>query len=415
MVLVAAVALFSLVLVASLSSGEAAQAPKVAVKVVPYDESAVHPEDFHTTLVGKGVNEPDPFPGYNGFVGWESPILLRNGDLLVGFNAGYWHGSPPTQFTGMMLDRFKEAWDMGMPKVDAPRGGRAMLIRSKDGGKTWSKPWTLIDTPWDDRHPAFLELPDGTLLCSFFKFRFADDKIRNGYGYQTMVTRSTDHGQTWSPPRRVASPFLKDETDGPIVQAKDGSVYIAMNGQAPGPAAPDQMAIVRSTNGGKDWRVISKLKADHELSEPTIAQLPDGSFVTLARPEGDIAWSYDGGKTWTPFTSIGMRLYAPSLQVLKDGTLLAIFGSYDGGGLRCSFSRDGGRTWIAPHEKYGFLIDHTYGYGKGVQLPDGSIFVVYLRGGGHATQDAATNAIWCTRFRIKPDYSGIELLPAPNR
>ena len=44
----------------------------------------------------QGVNQPDPFPGYAGFVGWESPIRLKNGEWLVGFNAGYWHASAPT-------------------------------------------------------------------------------------------------------------------------------------------------------------------------------------------------------------------------------------------------------------------------------------------------------------------------------
>jgi hypothetical protein len=43
-----------------------------------------------------------------------------------------------------------------------------MIVRSKDEGKTWSKPETLIDTPADDRHPAFVQLQDGTVICSFF-------------------------------------------------------------------------------------------------------------------------------------------------------------------------------------------------------------------------------------------------------
>jgi photosystem II stability/assembly factor-like uncharacterized protein len=391
------------------------EAPKVTVKVVENGDSATAPDQCHTVLVGAGVNEPDPFPGYKGFVGWESPIRLRDGTLLVGFNAGYWHGSPPTQFEGGSLERFKEAWDMGMPKLEAPRGGRAMLIRSTDSGKTWSKPWTLADTPWDDRHPAFLELPDGTLLCTFFMFRFADDKLRNHYGCQTMVTRSTDHGSTWSEPAKPASPFIMDETDGPLLLAEDGSVYMPINGRPNNGTEPDQIAILRSTNAGKDWETLSRLQADHELSEPTITQLPDGTMIVLARPEGDLAWSYDKGKTWTPFTSLGMRLFAPSLQVLKDGTLLCIHGSYGGGGLRCTFSRDGGKTWIAPAANYGFLIDTTYGYGKGIELPDGSIFITYLKSGGHATTDAATNAVMCIRMRIRPDYSGIDLLPAPNR
>jgi hypothetical protein len=30
------------------------------------------------------MNQPEPFPGYGGFVGWESPVLLRHGTWLVG-------------------------------------------------------------------------------------------------------------------------------------------------------------------------------------------------------------------------------------------------------------------------------------------------------------------------------------------
>jgi hypothetical protein len=71
-------------------------APKVIVKVVEHGESSRRPEECRGVIVGPGVNQPDPFPGYAGFVGWESPIRLADGDWLVGFNAGYWHASAPT-------------------------------------------------------------------------------------------------------------------------------------------------------------------------------------------------------------------------------------------------------------------------------------------------------------------------------
>ena len=68
---------------------------------------------------------------------------------------------------------------MGLPAdIVAPTGGRAMIVRSTDQGKTWSKPETLIDTPSDDRHPAFVELKDGTVLCSFFTLRWRAEKWR---------------------------------------------------------------------------------------------------------------------------------------------------------------------------------------------------------------------------------------------
>ena len=85
------------------------------------------------------------------------------------------------------------------------------------------------------------------------------------------------------------------------------------------------------------------------------------------------------------------------------------------GGLRAIFSTDGGRTWIVPAKDHGFLVDHAYGYGKAMELPDGSLFVTYLATGGHRTVDARNNAIRCIRLRVRADHSGIDLLPAPNR
>jgi hypothetical protein len=50
-----------------------------------------------------------------------------------------------------------------------------------------------------------------------------------------------------------------------------------------------------------------------------------------------------------------------------------------------------------------------------MELDDGSLFVVYLATGGHSAQDARTNGIRSIRLRVRPDHSGIDLLPAPNR
>ena len=55
-----------------------------------------------------------------------------------------------------------------------------------------------------------------------------------------------------------------------------------------------------------------------------------------------------------------------------------------------------------------------YGYGKGIELPDGSVYVVYIHTGGHAACDAVSNAIWAIRLRVAEDHQGIELLPVPG-
>jgi sialidase-1 len=395
--------------------------PHPQVKVVEGGESKSKPEDCRATLVGPSVNPPDPFPGWGGFVGWESPIRLKNGDWLVGFSAGYWHASAPTplHYPATTLQEYHK---LGLPAdIIAPAGGRALLIRSSDEGKTWSKPTLLIDTPADDRHPAFVELRDGTILCSFFTYvgepEGGDLRKAPELAARVHVIRSFNRGRTWEQkPRTVRTPFLYDETDGPFARLKDGSVLIAIDGR-PQSGPPDQAAVLRSTNRGKSWKLLSTIRAGHDLLEITVAELPDRRLVLMARPEGDICWSADRGHIWTPPVTFGMRMYAPSLYVLRDGTLVCLHGSYapGRGGLRVIFSTDGGHTWIAPAQNHGFLVDQAYGYGKAMELPDGSLFITYLATGGHRTEDARSNAIRCIRLRVRPDHSGVDLLPAPNR
>jgi len=411
---VVAVLLSCTILVSSIGrSGTLPLQPRVTV--VDGGESKARPEDCRGTVVGPGINQPDPFPGYGGFVGFESPVRLKNGTWLIGFNAGYWHASAPTPFRypAKTLELYS---GYGMPvDINAPTGGRAMLVRSTDQGRTWSRPETIIDTPADDRHPAFLELRDGTILCSFFTYTGEQDPaLQAELGVHTLVIRSFDGGRTWEKiPRRLPSPFLggQSEFDGPILSLKDGSAMITASGQ-PKQGGFGQVGVFRSAGRGETWELLSTVKTDHDLSETAAAQLQDGRLVMASRPQGDLAWSSDSGHTWTKPVTFGMRMAAPSLYVLRDGTLVCLFSSQ---GLRVIFSRDGGQTWIAPSLTQGFLVDRAYGYGKAMELADGSLYVAYLSTGGHRTRDAQTNSIWSIRVRVRPSYDGIDLLPAPER
>jgi photosystem II stability/assembly factor-like uncharacterized protein len=221
-----------------------------------------------------------------------------------------------------------------------------------------------------------------------------------------------------------------------MVLLNDGSVILTGNG-VPENGNFDQAAVFKSKDKGETWELLSIVKTgkvmkevikseemdtkksymvskEHDLFEANSAVLQNGQWVMMARPEGDICWSSDQGRSWTEPVSFGMRMFAPSLYVLRDGTLVCLHGSYDQGfrGLRVIFSTDGGHTWIAPAESHGFLVSNCYGYAKAMELPDGSLFVVDQDTGGHSTHDAQNMSIRCLRLKIRRDHSGIELLPA---
>jgi hypothetical protein len=400
-------------------AGESLPPKAPVIKVVPLDETGKDFRECRRMLVGPNVNQPEPYPGYAGFVGWQSPILLRDGTMLVAFSSGYWHASPPTDFFKQDQAQLEKWKKIGMPTdVVAPRGGRAEIIRSTDGGHSWSKPKVLIDTPWDDRAPNFCQLKDGTILCSFFNYPgpTAKDLARDPAKTNlTGIIRSFDNGVTWEQdPKRLPIPFVGDATDGPIIELQDGSDLICVYGRTVN--APHEMvAFCRTTDRGENWELLSTLSTDHEMSETGVTQLVDGRLVLVARPEGDVAWSSDGGRTWTKPVPLGIRLFEPRLLTLRDGTLVCLHGSYAAGGLRVMFSTNGGETWICPNEKFGFPLDPSvYGYGQAVELEDGSIWAAYIHTGGHKTNDARTEALWSIRFKVRDSRDGIELLPAPG-
>ncbi len=403
-----------------LLAGDAPGPNPPAVKVIQDGDPAGDYRQCRSMLVGPDVNQPDPYPGYAGFVGWQSPIVLADGTMLVGFSSGYWHASPPTAYFAENPAAMEKWKKIGMPTdIDAPRGGRAEIIRSTDGGKTWSKPTVLLDTPWDDRAPNFCQLKDGRILCSLFTYPgpMAADLARDpAKTALTGIIRSFDNGRTWEQePKRLPVPFVFDATDGPIIELQDGSALICIYGKTVD-GKHGSVAFCRSTDGGDSWELLSTVSTDHEMSETGVAQLPDGRLVLIARPEGDIAWSNDGGRSWSKPVSFGIRLFEPRLMTLRDGTLLCLHGSYGKGGLRAMFSTDGGQTWTCSNEKWGFPVDPSvYGYGQAVELSDGSVWAAYIHTGGHSTKAARTEALWSIRLRVRPGHDGIDLLPAPGR
>lgn len=218
--------------------------------------------------------------------------------------------------------------------------GRLDLVRSSDGGKTWSTPWTAIDEPLDDRNPALGQLKDGTIVMGFViasqydetGLRFKGtrkDRVFEG----VYLTFSKDDGKTWSKPRL------------------DASIYKFYQGQG------------------------------HVSPYGKIVQLPNGTvlmavyfeFFDGRGNESYVFRSRDGGQTWGEPALLGKHYNETGIVLLRDGRLLAALRTEKGGALSISESKDQGRTWSAPKQ---ITKDNEHPADL-IQLSDGRVLMTF--------------------------------------
>ncbi|MBC8356355.1 MAG: exo-alpha-sialidase [Planctomycetes bacterium] len=380
-------------------------------------------EQTRITVTGHEFNRPDPFPGQGNFSWPGNMVRLPDGELLLVHSAGYYHVSfaQPRLIEPALRKRWlTDGWPLDFA---APTGGRSMLVRSRDGGRTWSKPRTLIDLPLDDAPYGLLRCDDGTLLCfinvqaSWYGYAEAPPAFHkdiDGLNTQQCVVRSIDDGRSWSNPIWLDSP-------GNFYERSHAQPLLLPSGRILWPTYYSKKADSRlygalhaSDDEGRTWSVASRITRSGEtadtagedsgnIDEPAVTQLPDGRLFLITRPDGGYFFSEDEGANWT----FGGRLVttgkfkAPRLFVLADGTVVCIC-TYRN--LQVFLGRDGGKSWTGPID----LDPTSYGYPGGLQLEDDSMLISYCSSG------RAPNRVHLLRFRVDASRTRIELLPVDN-
>jgi hypothetical protein len=378
---------------------------------------------LRVTVTGDDFNRPDRFPGLGDF-SWPGNIArMPDGELLLAHSAGYYHVSfaQPRLIEPTTRKRWlASGWPLNF---DAPTGGRSMLVRSQDGGKSWSKPTTIVDLPWDDGPYGLLRCNDGTLLCfinvqaSWYGYKKAPEPFANqlnGLNTQQCVVRSTDSGRTWSSPIWLKSP-------GDFYERSHAQPLLLPSGRILWPAycksqSEERLfgAIHVSDDNGKTWRLLSTLRREGgdsdtaspmsgNIDEPAIAVLPDGRLFLITRPDGGWFISDDEGLTWQFHGRLvtSGKFKAPRVFVLKDGTIVCVCTWRN---LQVFIGKSGGVSWTGPID----LDPSSYGYPGGFLLGDESMLVSYCSSG------KAPNRIHLIRFKVKPGRSGIEVLPVTD-
>ena len=247
--------------------------------------------------------------------------------------------------------------------------GRMEIIRSLDGGRTWSPPAVVADSAVDDRNPAFGVTNGGTLILAYhrqgnyneqgnWRRREAMEESR----VEVMVTRSHDHGLTWARPYPLGvdllaagSPFGKivTQADGTLIMpiyagpipALLGSHAAAVTGDG------DCSYLVRSHDDGVTWGEPALIAVNK--NETALLVLPDGDLLAVMRsiPPDQALYSSrssDSGHTWSPPVPItGPRQHPADLVQLVNGDLLLTYGNRTAPyRIEGKVSRDGGRTWL---------------------------------------------------------------------
>lgn len=294
--------------------------------------------------------------------------------------------------------------------------GRVELMRSRDGGRRWSWPEVVLDSPIDDRDCGVLETPSGSLLVTTFTSLAYEAVLKDASGWppeklarwqavdlrttpeqrrgslDTWMLRSTDDGMTWSAPCRVPV----NSPHGPTALADGRLLYAGKQLWRPG----TKVGVCESSDDGKSWQWLGDVHvrpndAAAQYHELHAIEAADGRIILHIRNhnpqnQGETlqAESTDGGRTWTTPHSIGVWGLPSHLLRLRDGRLLMTYGYRRAPfGNQARISADHGTTWSEPIliSKDGASGD--LGYPSTVELEGGQFITVWYelpRGSLHA-------------------------------
>ena len=134
------------------------------------------------------------------------------------------------------------------------------FVRSTDCGSTWSKPLALSDNIINQGATLAIDPNSGALYVAWRRF------LSSGLQDAIMIVKSTDGGQTFTPPLQVATinPFDQGTTDFSFrtnaypAMAVDGAgrVYLAWserNMGSPASAGDARVVLTTSNDGGQTW------------------------------------------------------------------------------------------------------------------------------------------------------------------
>jgi sialidase-1 len=201
----------------------------------------------------------------------------------------------------------KHQWtdDGSEPGYEIGKSAQFLMVRSKDDGRTWTKPenmtrklkkrawWLLAPSPQQG-----ITLRDGTVVMP------VEGRDKAGYPFAALM-HSADHGETWT----VSEPAYSGGNECQAVELADGAIMLNMRNDKPEPFR----AVYVTRDLGKTWNAHvtnrntliepncngSLYRFDHEEDgEAKHVLLFANPHTRKGRTHQTIQVSFDEGMTW---------------------------------------------------------------------------------------------------------------------
>ena len=226
---------------------------------------------------------------------------------------------------------------------------------SKDGGKTWDKyhPFAFSKEAYqkDPKRPVWIEeglvTDKGTAVL--FLTRFAV-KGAGGDRVENLITRSRDHGKTWSTPEPMADAVIGYPAAVATSEAagEGAENYVLFDS----PGGPHVLYV--STDDGKTWAKRSTLPLQEDawyggMCRGKDGRLLAGAYVTQDENHLYYCTSDDGGRTWSKQrkASVDKSIRDPELAYLDGKYYLHGRSGHGGPGAHrfVLYQSDNGKDW----------------------------------------------------------------------
>lgn len=231
-----------------------------------------------------------------------------------------------------------------------------VLVRSLDGGKTWSrKPELIYAHPFGgSQDPCMVQLKDGTILCTSYGWALLPpdfaasqpEALRHGNfvflgGY---MLQSKNGGNSWAGPFIPPHAGPDQTTDlfgkplpaynrGAMCEGKDGRLYWVVAANSATQPRRTETHLLISGDQGKTWRYSCPVATDPKVTfnETSVYETPNGDLVAFMRTANfddhtAVARSSDRGKSFQRWQDTGFQGHPHYALRLPDKRVLLVYG-----------------------------------------------------------------------------------------